>query len=233
MRRRARGIVGLVVLSLGLGVVTTYGVAWVVAGMFRPSFKGFSFPGSKAMPGWFVQSDARTGVVWLESGEGNEDLRGGLMMSGPFAQRDLAAWSLVDRMSPNEAQVRSGLGTGSGVYVRLQERAAGWPWLAVVSRACSGLPVAPKPVSGADWSIRLGNAFEEWSGKTIAFAPVWPGFGMDVVVYGGMWAMMVVSAIAIRRRLRVGVGRCATCRYDLSGLTGGVCPECGSAVKGM
>ena len=55
MKRRARGIVGLVVLSLGLGVVTTYGVAWAL--MNRPVFV---YPGvnilfhepERGTPGW-------------------------------------------------------------------------------------------------------------------------------------------------------------------------------------
>jgi hypothetical protein len=45
-----------------------------------------------------------------------------------------------------------------------------------------------------------------------------------------LWPMFVLSAgyLAWRRFWRVPPGHCRACRYDLRGLTTGVCPECGA-----
>lgn len=53
------------------------------------------------------------------------------------------------------------------------------------------------------------------------WVPVWPWLlGL---------AVLTVTAWCFTRRVH-GPGKCASCGYDLRGLTGGVCPECGAGL---
>lgn len=49
------------------------------------------------------------------------------------------------------------------------------------------------------------------------------------VVLWTMWASPLLTRSLFRRS--AGPGQCACCKYDLTGNTSGVCPECGVAVK--
>jgi len=53
--------------------------------------------------------------------------------------------------------------------------------------------------------------------------PLWPVYAAGVGVWGVRWA---------RRRLAWKEWQCKGCGYDLRGLAGGVCPECGRAAGG-
>jgi hypothetical protein len=57
------------------------------------------------------------------------------------------------------------------------------------------------------------------------YLPLWPGFLVDTVFWGG--AAFVVWSVPglVRRGVRRRRGRCVRCGYELKGLT--VCPECG------
>lgn len=51
----------------------------------------------------------------------------------------------------------------------------------------------------------------------------------SVVIPGWMFAVPPLACIGVMRVLRrPGKGTCVKCGYDLSGLPGGVCPECGT-----
>ena len=39
--------------------------------------------------------------------------------------------------------------------------------------------------------------------------------------------LLVILILVVRNRRRIPVGHCTRCRYDLTGNTSGVCPECG------
>ncbi len=235
MRRRARGIVGLVVLSLGLGVVTTYGVAWWLMNRRVPRFGGLTLvvvnpPGSSCI-GWDVSLQGVVGRVEAVSWPKDAECRG-MSMNGYGLGTDvngvlsLPKWSLLGDRSPNEVRE---LLTGQVPFAQMDERASGWPALAVVEHSCWG-------VAGNAIPVRRHDATLQFSWGLLAFMPMWPGFAVDVLVFGLGWSVVMVGPRWIRGRIRVRLsraGRCATCRYDLSGLSGGVCPECGTAVKEM
>jgi len=132
-------------------------------------------------------------------------------------------------MSPSEV---SAVGFAEPWFMMLKERAAGWPRLAVVDRT---MEARSKTVSvgGHDLSYRHRGSSDPWLTTTLAFMPIWSGFLIDTAMFASVWAMLIRGPVLVRHWMRVGAGRCPKCRYDLSGLTGGVCPECGSAVKGV
>ncbi|MCO6438475.1 MAG: hypothetical protein J5J06_15400 [Phycisphaerae bacterium] len=55
------------------------------------------------------------------------------------------------------------------------------------------------------------------------YAPVW------FVLAVGLLPLLLPVALEIRRR-RIPPGHCRKCRYDLTGNTSGVCPECGTPI---
>jgi len=63
----------------------------------------------------------------------------------------------------------------------------------------------------------------------------WPEFGFDDTSVGGnlpLWPfiLLAIPIIAVRfyRDRRVPPGHCPNCRYNLTGNTSGLCPECGT-----
>lgn len=59
------------------------------------------------------------------------------------------------------------------------------------------------------------------------------GFAADTAFYAAAWWLLLFMPLPLyragRRRFRVSRGMCGSCGYDLKGLTGGACPECGLA----
>ncbi len=223
MRRRARGIMGLAVLSLGLGVVTTYGVAWWLMNSTRFAPQYGAIQGALGNE-WSVHAIRRDGVTWVTGC--------GMLGLGSSRLRELPEWSVTHRMKPSEVIRASGQLGFDPVF--LVERGAGWPFVAVVERRCDGSVWSNgriAPVRGADLSIRW-DVSPTGSERVLALMPAWPGFLVDVVCFAVPWVLAVLMVSEVRRRTRVRAGRCVECRYDLKGLKAGVCPECGTAVKG-
>ncbi len=229
MRRWLRGTVGLVVLSLGLGAVTTYGVAWWLMnkGMPTPNFDlSWGRDDVSADVGWLATGQEQIGVAWYSSEA--TSLNGRRIVGHGRWIRIAPTWSLVRSMSPAEVDPT---GLGDPVFMKLKERAAGWPSLAVVDRTMEkrwGTAL----LAGHDLSFRRSASANPVDTTTLAFMPIWRGFAVDVAFFGLAWAGVIAILIRVRRCFRVGAGMCPQCRYDMKGLTSGVCPDCGSAVKG-
>jgi hypothetical protein len=220
LRRAIR--IGL--LSLLLGALTTYGVAWWVANTRHPSGRlGWgSFEGRMA-GGWAYDMESRPEIIWIEAEGWDPDQTGGMSRWGEPAP----SWSLIHRWRPRDVGVPAGVRMNDTIVVLL-ERAAGWPRLAVVEHSVSTHFQVPVRVRGADWSFR-GGATVDWPRWTLAFRPLWPGFAIDCALYGAIWTVPVVGIGYLVRRRRTRAGLCPVCRYDLTGITTGVCPECGTA----
>ncbi len=78
-----------------------------------------------------------------------------------------------------------------------------------------------------------------WADGTSAESALWfkmsrngpRDWGLDVP----MWSLLAVAAVPTavmswRDRRKFGAGRCRQCGYELAGLSGGVCPECGATI---
>lgn len=66
------------------------------------------------------------------------------------------------------------------------------------------------------------------SRKHVPLRPIWHGFLLNSFFYGFLLWLVVPILVRSYRRFR---GRCVECRYNLTGNTSGVCPECGAPIK--
>jgi hypothetical protein len=220
-------------LSLLLGVATTYGVASCfmrrVADQGAPMFM-FSLPREF---GWVQEVFEERGIT-LTYSEGSNPSSHRIWTFSPGPK--CPGWSAAKRMSPDEVEQISGYGNPGGSMC-LYERASGWPALAVVERQCGPvLRFVPRgrpqfvSVSGCDFTVRWNQQRGlPWSGRAIAFIPVWPGFAIDAALYGAVWAAAILGVGHLVRLGRCRAGHCENCRYDLTGITTTICPECGTA----
>jgi hypothetical protein len=118
---------------------------------------------------------------------------------------------------------------GTGPSVVVTRLSVGWP-LTVLQRDLAYPDDPPLPPGRlrmhASWM--LPGAFVTNLRK---FRVIWPNLlGMGVVSGAIAWGVLSGSRklIAIVRSNRASrIGKCPVCRYDLSGLAGSICPECG------
>lgn len=123
---------------------------------------------------------------------------------------------------------------GSGLGVVQQEFAAGWPRLALWSQRRLVGPMGNRTETfEGEWLFgraagRNGSStFSTW----LPLLPIWRGLLIDTAFWGGVWFVLLwptgLVAGKIKRVRRRKRGRCAWCRYDLRGIEGAFCPECG------
>src|ERR1043165_988742 len=221
-----RRVMAFAVISLGLGVVTTYGVAWGL--MNAPAAR--RSPSGYASPLGTASSTVPFGVVWMIS-DATQDDGGVIRADTSVAYGDVGrgeSWCVAfKRRQTTQSWLAMAEIPRSG---KLVERAGGWPRLAVAECMFVEFGRVPKGVEGFDVTLRRSNHANPWSRLSLALRPLWPGFTIDVAVYGTAWAAALAGFRAVRRVRRVAAGLCPSCRYDLGGLAGRVCPECGMKV---
>lgn len=116
--------------------------------------------------------------------------------------------------------------------------ASGWPMLSMRfrERTTTTIPtgVGPRRVRKTV-TVQNGHTIRDGLGisNILPLRPVWPGFVVDVLVFSippYLLLVFVGGGIAMRRRSRRRrSGLCIACGYDLSGMDGSRCPECGRA----
>jgi hypothetical protein len=69
---------------------------------------------------------------------------------------------------------------------------------------------------------------KEYNPRALPLTPLWPGFAVNTLLWGGAWLPLMWAAGAVRRRYRTARNRCVHCGYLRTGLApGSACPECG------
>ncbi len=146
-------------------------------------------------------------------------------IAAPWESRELLPWVHGERPWPDPLK-------GDSVWIK----AAGWPLRATSSR----IRYTSLTGGGHTWHARggviIGNPsksnWADWPptfARIIPLRPLWPGFAVDLVIYGLAWRLIIAACALIRRWRRRGAGLCQKCRYNLAGLpAGALCPECGT-----
>ena len=110
--------------------------------------------------------------------------------------------------------------------------------LMLIVGAVLGLALSPLAIwARADRACRLSFAWVvaptaalTWLASAVG--GVWIGFLVSVVTYGVTCVVVGFLALPRRRRLRWYIdGRCSSCGYDVRGLEGPKCPECGEIAR--
>jgi hypothetical protein len=216
------------ILSLLMGAGTTYGLAWALANG-PPRTDPRHWPGTILVTkndGWLSRTESSFGVTCCVSLILEPD-RHRVMVRG---RKHPPTWSVINTKSPVELVGP----TASGSNDCLLERRAGWPARATIERTYFPPlfppgPAVPCSITGRDLTVRVILRSELTA--SLAFQPVWNGFVIDLVCYAVAWRALALAMQAVRSRLRARAGVCAVCRYDLTGSTTGVCPECGTAIN--
>ena len=65
--------------------------------------------------------------------------------------------------------------------------------------------------------------------RFLPYAPLWPGFAINMVFYAAVLWLPFAGFRFARRRIRARRGQCPACAYPIG--TSNVCTECGAAVR--
>jgi hypothetical protein len=220
--------------SLLLGVCTTVGVAWAFACQPEPRPAG----------GWREQPPGRWGkyftavrdssatfqCAYVDLHPGRVNIRwticpmcgNGMEWFKNFAEGEFAQVSSWSTFMQSHAT--------DDVNLVGEERAAGWPLLAV--RSCNTYSSFPRPsaltesfgeITLPSW---LGN--RDGAPHTVPICPIWPGFAINTLFYAAIVWLLFAAPFALRRRRRIKRGLCPACAYPVG--ESAVCTECGKAV---
>jgi len=82
------------------------------------------------------------------------------------------------------------------------------------------------------WAVDLKLAgdgrLSAFDRRLLPLRPLWPGFAINTIFYGGAAWLLFVAPFAARRAARRWRNRCVSCGYDLRGSAHERCPECGA-----
>jgi hypothetical protein len=218
-----------------LGAVTTVAVAWLPTVAPVDRWLGTSF--SKQTQDVFViESSALSGpglmVTFGEAGGALEDriLVAATNMEAPWnrakAAEQLAQYQIkiLERPPIDEELIRD-----LPDRAMFTEERVGWPWRALTSRAF-GTPVTLKSgvtLSGTYGLIDCGKP-SPWMPRTqLPIRPLWWGLVGNVIVWSGVWFLLLMLPRLARAIEWWWKGMCPACGYSLRGVREAGCPECG------
>jgi len=218
---RTRGIVRswrLVVVAVGMGVVVT--IALAAAGIYlgpRVKITPVAFEDPAAAVAWHLRSSLLfERIIWSTTlwSEG---------LAGPHVDPNKIV--VISRALPRWSLRRAhGGGPASGAMTG-DEVAVGFPF-----RCLTGHLLIIKHVN----LVKIG--YIEWRPNTQTYqVPTDVHLGRfladtSVMALSAYVPLEILARILARRRMYQ--GRCGRCKYDLSGVADGVCPECGKPMPG-
>jgi len=82
----------------------------------------------------------------------------------------------------------------------------------------------------AGTEVPAGNLNSAGPWRRLPLVALWPGFTVNVLFYAFVWLGLLRVPHVVRRGRRMRRGECGACGYDVAGIAGGVCPECGWGV---
>ena len=96
---------------------------------------------------------------------------------------------------------------------------AGWPLHALN---------AQYGVNGRANMRTTSASFVQLASRRFPVRPLWPGFAINTVFYGGVLWLLFAVPFVLRRWRRIRRGLCPKCAYDLRGTASVACPGCGN-----
>lgn len=107
------------------------------------------------------------------------------------------------------------------------EYRTGWPWPSLSAKHFAESSADGVVIRRRNFVILSDPISNRIGGIVVPYGPVWSGIvGNSLVGAIGIWALVVLpAAVRLARRRRRGC--CVACGYELAGVGGGVCPECG------
>ena len=161
-------------------------------------------------PMWDVMTNSRRGAMFVRSDA--------VMMRRPNSKpRQAPHWSRAS-VAPTREDVEARL--------QIVERAYGWPRLSHFHRRTTQRGYWRANVEWRvtiPWLPRYGRT----TTRALPLAPIWPGFGINTVVYAAILWLLALAPFTARRMIRRKRGRCIKCGYDLRGDFSAGCSECG------
>lgn len=135
------------------------------------------------------------------------------------------------RVGASEVPSWAGLHRPEHPVVKLHAIAYGWPMRCLWGRTSWWMEKAATgkvPIERHGWWVVAKGT--QWD-RSLPLRRVWMGVIGNAAFYGAVaWVAIAVPPVLIRRRRRR-CGRCARCAYDVRGVAGGVCPECGTVLE--
>lgn len=222
---------------LVLGAVTTVVVAWgfavttnLMASTHEPGFLGYATQKFHDEYGQMVIANEGAGTVLVFSSVERLDgvafhyeeatIR---LEDGEQQLTTVPAWALPARCLPAEGHSAAlGYAIAHGfpapaLAAYFHDPANDWKYNSGGSFEVAGMS-----------AIVVGEAPNNLSPpRSLPIRPIFPGFLIDSVFFGAIWAVIVFGLAVARRATRRKRGRCPSCGYDIRGLPEPRCPECG------
>jgi hypothetical protein len=242
--RSRRSLIFRLTLSLVLGAITTWLVAWGLATAvwaqklrapeFHPWWE-FALRYPYRIELWRsverFQTKERWQRTWIDREQSNplwtKPEPAGSIMTGPRTRRDQVATAFA----------RTGLASlvGESKAVEIERTMDGWPWRCQ-SRVFVRDGIGAKPVGhwmlSIDTSKSANPTYAVRSPIELSYMPIWSGLLLDTGFYGVLWAVPLFGLPLLRARRRRRKGRCPRCGYDLKAAFEHGCPECGWLKRG-
>ncbi|NOG52872.1 MAG: hypothetical protein HND57_00845 [Planctomycetes bacterium] len=223
--RACTALILLLLLLLLLGAATTVGVAWVCASWDWPGREYVYHKLRRTDTGWVIAAASGFGSDMRNAYSAQADLT--------FDNVDDSAW-LVPPWSVLESPPATEMACAF-------EQVAGWPFRSLHchwSAAHVRLPWRDIDASGvlggtlanAQSPNNLATPLMWYRGQALPFLICPTGFVLDLLVWTGVWALLILLGLApflVRNARRFRHGRCQRCAYDLHGSESNRCSECG------
>ncbi len=215
-----------IILSLILGALTTFAVAWgcaywidvhkgriTVVALPIPKPATYSFYRARA-----IGAERIYLIVWSYPNEARPDSRDDEAFLPAWVPWDLSQVPTGDEKSP-----------------LMCADARGWPWPALWCEAITpdyntpakfkisggGIACGEQETAISPFGIITANA------RVFPLRPLWPGFVYNTAISTAAWFVLLLP-LGLRRTLRRRRNQCTRCGYSLQGIEHtNTCPECG------
>ncbi|MGI9014366.1 MAG: hypothetical protein ACR2GY_08970 [Phycisphaerales bacterium] len=214
------------IIAILLGVATTYLISWLA--MVLPRGNAWYGPRTVNEMGWDSETLNRLWMInrgenaWHEVVAYHRMQISGMNVSIPQADFDARAYDFRQLPSHFRPESLDDLTMASWYH------AVGWPMHAVSCEVHW-----QTQVQNADILYTVAGGVQlprdrSFNPRALPLRPIWPGFAINVLLYGLLWWLLLRMIAGFRSLRRARRGCCHACGYSRKGIAGDArCPECG------